>query len=132
MNDPSSPLVWEMDNTILTAQGGFHLYRHFYDKTINHVNQHFSLVRQCGQDIFNSTHFSWVPVCFILLTYSQLSELPISETEGNFFHIFPFFFNSSPYWQGFLRHFVLICNVVLQQILFKRIPALVGSLAHGC
>lgn len=127
MNDPSLPVVWEMDNTILTAQGGFHLYRHFHDKTINHVNQHFSLVRQCGQDIFNSIHFSWMPIWFILLTFSRLTELSISETKGNFFHIFPFFLNSSQHWRGFLRHFVLICNVALQQILFKRIPALAAA-----
>lgn len=124
VNDPLLPLLWEMDNTILTAQGGFHLYTHFCDKTINHVNQHFSWEHQCGQHIFNSIHFSSVPVWFILLTFSQLTELPVSETEGNFFHVLPFFPNSSQHWQGFLRHFVLICKMTLQQTLFKRIPTL--------
>lgn len=131
MNDPSLPLLWEMDNTILTAQGGFHLYRHFRDKTINHVNQHFSLEHQCGQCIFNSIHFSSVPVWFILPTFSQLTELPISDTEGNFFHVFPFF-NSSQHWQGFFRHFALVCNMTLQQILFKRIPTLARGYGPCC
>lgn len=132
VNDPSLPLLWEIDNTILKAQGGFHLYRHFCDKTINHVNQHFSLEHQCGQNIFNSIHFSSVPVWFNLLTFSQLTELPVSETEGNFFHAFPFFLNSSQHWQGLLRHFLLICNMTLQQTLFKRIPTLACGYRPCC
>lgn len=122
VNDRSLPLLWEMDNTLLKAQGGFHLYRHFCDKTINHVNQHFSLEHQCGQCIFNSIHFSLVPVWCTLLTFSQLTELPVSETEGNFFHVLPLFLNLSQHWQGFLRNFVLIYNRTLQQTLFKENP----------